>query len=343
MYGVTFNGKHSLRDYGLYLSTRPIIGNPEPRLYQLEIPGRDGLLDLTKSVTGTVTYSNRTLEFEFASMKTIAEQVALRNALNNDLHGKEVKVILDEDSNYYYSGRASVEWYESADWKTKCRVTVDAEPYKRKTTLTEVTVTFDANAPDQRLDSEFPLNPTSTESTQRISGMYFGSKAVPTLDATGFDYLKLYCNAASDQWSGIRSIYFYDGTGAVYVAPFPLGTTNPMIDVADIANGGVDVSQIWKIFIYGHEGPFHGGAKCLGSSADASFNVPVPLTISPTLRVVCTTPIRVYVGGQFHDYSASGEYELPEMRIDPAGAVIVLQSPDWADAEITLSFEEAFI
>ena len=103
MYGVTFNGKHSLRDYGLYLSTRPIIGNPEPRLYQLEIPGRDGLLDLTKSVTGTVTYSNRTLEFEFASMKNISEQVALRNALNNDLHGKEVKVILDEDSNYYYS------------------------------------------------------------------------------------------------------------------------------------------------------------------------------------------------------------------------------------------------
>lgn len=341
-YGVSFNGKHSLRDYRMYLAERPHIGNPEPQIYQIPVPGRNGLLDVTKAVTGEVAYSNRTIEFVFSTMKSIPEQVALRNALNNDLHGKEVKIILDEDSSYFYRGRALVDWPDSKSWKTKCTVTVDAEPYKRKTTLTEVTVTIDTTASGQQQDSEFPLNPTATQSTQRITSLIFGSPGMPTLDATGFDYLKFYSTAAA-RWSGIRGIYIYDSSGAVYVAPFPSGGVNPMVFTSDITNGGVDITKICKIVIYGHEAPSPSATKCLGMSADGRFNAPIPLTVSPILRVTCTTPIRVYLAGTFYDYSASGEYELPQMQIGPDWNTIVLQSPDWTDAEITLSYEEAFI
>ena len=39
VYGVTFNGKHSLNDYGLYLAERPTIGNPEPQAGRIFFAG----------------------------------------------------------------------------------------------------------------------------------------------------------------------------------------------------------------------------------------------------------------------------------------------------------------
>jgi hypothetical protein len=61
------------------------------------------------------------------------------------------------------------------------------------------------------------------------------------------------------------------------------------------------------------------------------------------LSVTCTQPIRVYVGGKFYDFSASGEYELEKMKIGPEGNMIVLQSPSLANATAVLTYQEAFI
>lgn len=342
VYGVTFNGKHSLNDYGLYLAERPTIGNPEPQIYQIQVPGRNGLLDVTNSVTGDVTYSNRQLEFVFATMKDIEEQVTIRNELNNDLHGKEVRVVLDEDPDYYYTGRATVEWPEAEDWKARCTVSVDAEPYKRKSTLTEVSLTYRADEPGQHLDAEIGTNPTGTLSTQRITELHYGTKSMPTLDLEGFDYLKFYTEAAA-RWSGIRGIYIYDSSDRSYIAPFPANTVNPSVDVSDIENAGLDVSKICTIMIYGHAAPSATVTKCLGSNVDALLKAPVPITITPVLSVTCTQPIRVYVGGKFYDFSASGEYELEKMRIGPDGNMVVLQSPSLTNATAVLTYQEAFI
>ena len=49
----------------------------------------------------------------------------------NDLHGKSVKVIFDNDPSYYYQGRATVESdYEKGNEIARFTLTINAEPYK---------------------------------------------------------------------------------------------------------------------------------------------------------------------------------------------------------------------
>ena len=44
--------------------TSKSIGNPEPKIITVEIPGSDGVKDLTETF-GSVKYKNRTLTFDF--------------------------------------------------------------------------------------------------------------------------------------------------------------------------------------------------------------------------------------------------------------------------------------
>lgn len=342
-YGVTFNGKHSLNDYGLYLSERPIIGNPEPQLYMIKVPGRNGLIDATASVTGDTSYSNRQLQFVFATQKTIAEQVGSRDALNNDIHGKQVKIILDEDPDYYYFGRATVEWHDAEDWKAKCTVTVDAEPFKRKITPTTVTLRlYAADAPHP--NAEIKTTPTRiSPSTSKSTTLYYGSKDFPHLRLTGFDFIKLYAIAAESSWEGTRKIAIYDGDNAVYQTDFPAGTENPEINVAAITEAGVDVSRIYLITISGHESTCTDVRKCLGPAVYTTLNAPVAYTINPTLVVAGNTTKKVYVGGSLGTYRSGSTYELGELAIGPRDNMFVLRPGSETNATATLTYQEAMI
>ena len=47
VYGVLFGDKHSHRDWQLLLNSRPEISSPVPKTNYIDIPGGDGILDLT--------------------------------------------------------------------------------------------------------------------------------------------------------------------------------------------------------------------------------------------------------------------------------------------------------
>ena len=63
MWGLTINDKHTFDDFGLCCLSCT-LDPPEPRLYTIDIPGADGVLDAT-AARGRVTYKNRTLTAEF--------------------------------------------------------------------------------------------------------------------------------------------------------------------------------------------------------------------------------------------------------------------------------------
>lgn len=137
--GVSFDGLHSYTDFGLWLMSRPSLGSPEAKISIVDIPGADGNIDLTEANTGEVKYSNRTLTFEFGAMVAEEDQEVFRKSLMNYLHGKRIqKIVLDEDPDWYWTGRASVEFSDVQSWRLRCTVTVDAAPYAMK--MTEETV-----------------------------------------------------------------------------------------------------------------------------------------------------------------------------------------------------------
>lgn len=97
MDGVTFGTKHSYRDWGLLLKSRPVISPPSPKTVYVDIPGSDGMIDLTESLTGDVKFDNRTIKCEFVVLDARNRWSALYSDVMNYLHGQYLQIILDEE------------------------------------------------------------------------------------------------------------------------------------------------------------------------------------------------------------------------------------------------------
>lgn len=107
-YGVSFNGHHSFGYYHLLPTSAPVIAPPTVKTFYVEIPGADGSLDLTEVLTGFPTYGDRNGEFNFMIYAPRDEWYDIYNLILQDLNGKRVEVILDEDAQFYYNGRLTV-------------------------------------------------------------------------------------------------------------------------------------------------------------------------------------------------------------------------------------------
>lgn len=143
MNGITFGNLHSYDDFNLILLSKTITA-PTPKTSIIDIPGSDGQIDLT-DYFGEVFYTNRVLTFEFATKVPQRDYLRLFSDIQNQLHGKVMKIVLDEDLDYYYYGRIIVN-----EWKSNKRIglitiEVDAEPYKYKTYETRIVETIKVN------------------------------------------------------------------------------------------------------------------------------------------------------------------------------------------------------
>ena len=84
MNGVQFGAVHSYSNLNLLL-TKKEIGSPTIKTREIEIEGRDSVLDLTEFFGG-VNYGNRKLKFEFSTLETLDSFTEIQNALyiNNE-------------------------------------------------------------------------------------------------------------------------------------------------------------------------------------------------------------------------------------------------------------------
>lgn len=116
---------------------------PEPQINLMEIPGRDGPLDLSTALTdGEPVYSGSreltaTLE---CSEGTYADRVKLIREMVSMLNGRRLQIYLPDDPMHYAEGRVTVktEYNDLAH----CAVTVTAvcDPWRYKKTETVITL-----------------------------------------------------------------------------------------------------------------------------------------------------------------------------------------------------------
>lgn len=130
MKGVRFGDYHSYLDFGL-IPTSYTIGDAKPKTEMIDIPGSDGSLDLSEYF-GDVKYKNRKLSFTFSIIGRPSEFLQNYSAIQNLINGRKMNIILDDDPDFYYVGRITVN-----EWKSKPRVgsitiDCDCEPYKYK-------------------------------------------------------------------------------------------------------------------------------------------------------------------------------------------------------------------
>lgn len=136
MKGVKFGEFHSWNDFSLILSEKK-IGSPSPKTETIDIPGGDGVLDLTEFF-GEVRYNNRPLEFVFSTKVPQSEFLALFSRVQNALHGQKMRIVLDDDPEWFYVGRITVSEWKANKAIGKLTIDCDCEPYKTKINETVV-------------------------------------------------------------------------------------------------------------------------------------------------------------------------------------------------------------
>lgn len=116
------------------------LSPPEPKTYTVDIPGGDGVIDLTSALTGDVAYSNRSQSFTFMVVDPDSFE-RVKTDVSNFLHGKSFDYQMTMDPGYTYHGRFSVTEYSHAVYAYPglvgvFGVDIDADPYKSKGRMT---------------------------------------------------------------------------------------------------------------------------------------------------------------------------------------------------------------
>lgn len=189
--GVNFGDKNTYTDFGLFLTDRK-IGAADVRRKTISIPGRDGVLDYTMAF-GRAFYDDRKIEFDFKLIdrdtfyKTYTE-------LAEYLHGKKMRVSMEEDPAYYYEGICAVSDMAVSKALGKFTITVYADTYKYGVSSSTEDIPWD--------DVDFETTCFRYLGTLEVTDRLVltipkgGVEVVPVINVTSFssDTFKIYSN-----------------------------------------------------------------------------------------------------------------------------------------------------
>ena len=129
MKGVTFGTKHSYKDFGLILTSKT-VNLPDLKTETQDVPGMDGELDLTDAITDDVKFKNRKLSFTFTVIDPVKQFFIVLSEVTNFLHGKRLRVVMDDDKNFYYEGRCKVNQFKTDKRTATIIIDCDVQPFK---------------------------------------------------------------------------------------------------------------------------------------------------------------------------------------------------------------------
>lgn len=155
-HSINFGDKNTWDEWRLVPTSRPVFNPPAQKVKTLDIPGSDGVIDLSTSLTGYPVFQNRTGSFEFIVVDykywtPMRDNIndTVRDYVNDDikgagfrqwyetysdimnyLHGRTMRAVLEDDPDYYYEGRFTVNsWKSEKNW-SKITIDYDVGPYK---------------------------------------------------------------------------------------------------------------------------------------------------------------------------------------------------------------------
>ena len=194
------NGVDLTAKYGMILTDGYSIDPPEPKTYEVDIPGGDGKIDLTETLLGDTAYKNRTMEFEFYLID-VEDYEDIMTEINKFLHGKSYDFKLTMDVDYTYHGRFTVSNMSHGLYPIgivgQFKVTVDADPFKYQE------------------DRVYKIDAIGGETVYLESGR---KRVRPTIETSGF--LKVIYNnklitLSQGSWN-VNDILFKEGSNEIY-------------------------------------------------------------------------------------------------------------------------------
>lgn len=127
---VTINDINLFQAYQAPLKELHSVQPPELKSYFQDVPGGDGSVDLTTANAGRPTYNRREITMNFTCEQPANRWSSVMSELLKKFHGKEGKIIFEDDPDYYYIGRMELSDYDRNVLTGTFTITASAEPYK---------------------------------------------------------------------------------------------------------------------------------------------------------------------------------------------------------------------
>lgn len=124
--------------FGLYLPEYTIPA-PAVQTNFVKIIGRDGSVDLSNALG--LHYDSRTWSLDFKCFDPTVNWHTLSSQVMNAIHGKRLNFEFDDDPNYFWTGRVSVQNYVSNHGTGTLKATIVSDPFKYAKLSTIVTKT----------------------------------------------------------------------------------------------------------------------------------------------------------------------------------------------------------
>jgi len=191
-------------------SSRPVVAQPKIATNIIEIPGCDEPLDLTDYLAGRPVYGLRSDAFSFNVDNDHENWETIRNKIVSAIHGKRMKMRLDDDPDYYYEGRFTVGNYISGAAFSTITINYQLDPYKIKIVPSSSTISVNNQTKTLTMvANEYPFAPTA----EWISG---------TVDVSFGDVYKTLSSSGSVKLgkatpNSSNNVLFAIGTGSVRI------------------------------------------------------------------------------------------------------------------------------
>lgn len=171
---------------------------PTARRITVDVPGRDGLLDLSE-YAGKLSYSNRTLTIRLEGVMFINEFREIQAELNRLVHDRVCNITFEYDREFYYVGRVSLSSTMDNPMHAVFIFSCDCQPFKCRECIT--TLEYEVSGSRELQVGNLQMNvipeiTTTEDMTIRFNGIsYFVEKNT------------VYRNADILFKSGINEIY----------------------------------------------------------------------------------------------------------------------------------------
>lgn len=100
---------------------------PEVKTKSIDVPGLNGVIDLSDDFFGSVRYKNRPITL---TLGVKDKETFDFHGFYTAVHGRAGKLVFAETPAYYYTGRATVTGTDTSEDMTKIGLLIDAEPFR---------------------------------------------------------------------------------------------------------------------------------------------------------------------------------------------------------------------
>ena len=117
-------------DWHLIPYPRPHVAPPQQNRKTVDIPGKNGHVDISNILTGYATYKNRTGQWDFYVENDYWSWEVAYSSIMGFLNGNTFRIVLEDDPGYYYYGQCWVNAWQSDRTHSRITLEYDLYPYK---------------------------------------------------------------------------------------------------------------------------------------------------------------------------------------------------------------------